>query len=451
MSRSSVVACCGLACSWLVSAWGVTAHAQASGAGRDPAVQGWFDASQERWIGLYRGLHAKPELSRQERETAALVARELQSAGYQVTTGVGGFGVVGLLQNGVGKTLLLRGDMDALPVLEQTELPFRSRVQALDASGQSVSVMHACGHDIHITNLLASAAYLAEHRSEWSGTLVVIAQPAEEIGEGASAMIAAGLFKRFPRPDYAIALHVDADLPAGKVAANPAWAAANVDSVDLTILGRGGHGARPQDASDPIVTAAHFVTALQTLVSRRNDPQQPAVITVGSIHGGTKHNVIPDSVHLQLTVRSYSDAVRAQLLADIEQLARDLCKAFECPKPPKLEVKEKHTPAVYNDPNLTATASKLFQQVLGEHALGQLPPTMGGEDFGVYGKTLSVPSLLYRLGATPAAVHRASHRPGAAPVPGLHSSRFAPDAPLTLRTGVRSMVGLVLALLPASR
>jgi amidohydrolase len=412
----------------------------------DATVQRWLASSLDGWLAVYRRLHAHPELSQQERETSTLVAAELTRAGYAVTTGVGGFGVVGVLRNGPGATLLLRGDMDALPVLEQTDLPYRSQVSSRNSAGESVPVMHACGHDLHVTNLLASAAFLAQQRGLWSGTLLIVAQPAEELGEGASAMIADGLFKRFPRPDFALALHLDPELPAGKVAAISGWAAANVDSLDLTIHGRGGHGARPQDTSDPIVTAAHFITALQTLVSRRNDPQQPAVITVGSIHGGAKHNVIPDAVALQLTVRSYSDGVRSSLLADIAQLARDLCKAFECPKPPQLVVKEQHTPAVYNDPELATGALRVFRDVLGPPAIATLPPTMGGEDFGLYGKTLRIPSLLFRLGATPQTTFAASSRPGAPPPPGLHSSRFAPDAALSLRTGVRSTVALALDL-----
>jgi len=415
----------------------------------DALLQGWLGGSLESWLGIYRKLHANPELSLQEQQTAALVAGELQRAGYQVTTGVGGFGVVGVLRNGSGPTLLLRGDMDALPVEEQTGLAYASRVRAKNDSGELVPVLHACGHDLHVTNLLASAAFMAAQRTLWSGTLLIVAQPAEELGEGASRMIAAGLFDRFPRPNYALALHVDPEALAGQVAATPGWVAANADSVDITLFGRGGHGARPQAAVDPIVVAAHFITALQTLVSRRNDPQQPAVVTVGSIHGGTKHNVIPDSVALQLTVRSYSDAVREQLLSGIRQLARDQCAAFGCPKPPEVRVKENYTPAVYNDPALARQAAAVFASALGPQAVVEIRPTMGGEDFGRFGRKLGVPSLLFRIGTASEAARRASKKPGAPPPPGLHSARFAPEAKPALQTGVRAMVNLALALLPA--
>ncbi len=414
----------------------------------DAVVQRWFAGSQPRWLRIYRELHAQPELSLQERRTSALVARELERAGYRVQSAIGGFGVAAVLRNGSGPTLLVRADMDALPVAEQTGLSYASRVQVKNERGETVPVMHACGHDLHVTNLLASATFLAEQRALWSGTLVLIAQPAEELGEGASRMIAAGLFDRVPRPDYAIALHVEPGLPAGKVAAAAGWAAANVDSVDVTLFGRGGHGAKPHETVDPIVAAAHFVTALQTLVSRRNDPQQPAVVTVGSIHGGAKHNVIPDSVHMQLTVRSYDPVVRELLLSGIADLARDVCAAFRCPKPPEVRTKQNYTPAVYNDPALTAAAQRAFAALLGAQALAEVAPTMGGEDFGRYGKTLGIPSLLFRLGATAPAKFAASRQPGGAPLPTLHSSAFAPDAAVALPVGVRATVGLALGLLP---
>lgn len=415
----------------------------------DAAVRRWVDASLADWLELYRHIHQHPELSLQERATAARVARALERAGYRVHTGIGGHGVAAVLHNGSGPTLLVRGDMDALPIAEQTGLPYASRAHAKDPKGAGrVPVMHACGHDVHVTNLLATAAFLAKHRALWSGTLVVVAQPAEELGEGASSMLSDRLFERVPRPDYALALHVDPGLPAGQIGVVSGWAMANADSVDVTLHGRGGHGSRPHETVDPIVAAAHYVTALQTLVSRRNDPQDPAVVTVGSIHAGTKHNVIPDAVQLQLTVRSYSGATRERLLAGVEQLARDVCVAFGCSKPPDVRIKQNYTPAVYNDPKLAAAALRVFAAVLGDAAIGSLQPSMGAEDFGRYGKTLGVPSLLFRLGATPVPVYEASRKPGAAPPPGLHSSAFAPDAQLALRTGVRASVSLALALLP---
>jgi amidohydrolase len=423
-----------------------SASAQA-GATNDARVQQWLGTALPRYLQLYRELHQSPELSLQESKTAARAARELRAAGYTVTTGVGGHGVVGVLANGPGPTLLIRADMDGLPVAEETGLAYASKVQAKDASGERVPVMHACGHDLHLTSLLASATFLASERKRWTGTLLIVAQPAEEIGEGSLRMIAAGLFERFPRPSHALALHVEPAMPAGQVGLTSGFAMANTDSVDVTLYGRGGHGSRPENAVDPIVIAAQYVTALQTLVSRRKDPREPAVVTVGSIHGGTKHNVIPDSVALQLTVRSYSDAVRALLLSGIAQLARDLCTAFGCPQPPDVKVKETYTPAVYNDPALTASAQRVLTDALGAQAVAQVPQVMGGEDFGRYGKQLRIPSLLFRVGATPAALYRASQQPGAPPLPSLHSSRFAPDPEPTLRTGVRSTLALALALL----
>jgi hippurate hydrolase len=367
-----------------------------------------------------------------------------------VTTGVGGFGVIGVLQNGPGRTLLLRGDMDALPVAEQTGLAYASHEQAIDENKQKVPVMHACGHDLHVTNLLATATFLARQRSDWSGTLVIVAQPAEEIGEGARRMIAAGMFDRFPHPDYALALHVDPEVPSGHVAIASGWAAANADAVDVTLHGRGGHGSRPQDTVDPIVMSAQFITALQTLISRRNDPQQPAVVTVGAIHGGTKRNVIPDSVQMLLTVRTYDDGVRARLLSEIAQLARDLSTTFGAPKPPDIYIKEAYTPAVYNDPQLAAYATRELSEVLGKDSVTTARPPMTAEDFGRFGRELKIPSLLMRLGATPKAQYEASLRPNAPPLPSLHSSQFAPDAALALRTGVRTLVALALGILPRS-
>jgi amidohydrolase len=308
-------------------------------------------------------------------------------------------------------------------------------------------VMHACGHDVHMTSLLGTAGVLAANRDAWSGKLMIVAQPAEELGEGARRMMQDGLFRRFGRPDYTLALHVEPSVESGKVAVVPGWAAANVDAVDITVHGRGGHGARPHVASDPIVASAELVMALQTLVSRRVDPQDPAVVTVGSIHGGTKYNVIPDSVHLQLTVRSYSDAVRSTLLDGIAQIARDVCSVHRCERPPDVKVKQDYTPAVYNDPELARAAVAVFEQALGQDAVVEIPPTMGGEDFGRFARELKVPGLLFRLGATPRAALVRSRAKGASPVPTLHSSRFAPDAKRAIPTGVRATASLALALL----
>ncbi len=282
----------------------------------------WAHDHNEELVQLYRHFHQHPELSFQEKETAARLAQELKSAGYDVTTGVGGTGVVGLLKNGPGPTLMLRTDLDALPVTESTNLAYSSKVKVKQPSGTETGVMHACGHDIHITNLIGVARYLAANRDRWSGTLMLIGQPAEEVGNGAKKMLDDGLFEKFPKPDYAVALHVDGSLATGKVGYRAGFAQANVDSVDITLHGRGGHGAAPHTTVDPVVMAAKLILDLQTLVSRETNPIEPAVVTVGSIHAGTKHNIIPEDCKLQLTVRSYSDKVREHLLDGIRRKAK---------------------------------------------------------------------------------------------------------------------------------
>jgi len=413
----------------------------------DEAARAWIDRELDGVVALYRELHQKPELSLEEHETATRVRQELAQAGYEVTPGVGGTGVVGVLRNGDGPVLLIRGDMDALPVTEATGLAYASHVQTKRADGSLVGVMHACGHDVHTSNLVGTARLLAALRDHWRGTVVIVAQPAEELGRGALAMIDDGLFERFPRPEYAIALHVDGDMAAGTLGIQSGWSAANVDSVDITIHGRGGHGARPHQAIDPIVAGAHFVTALQTLVSRRVRAIDPAVVTVGSFRGGSKHNVIPDDVKLQLTVRSYSDDVRAQLLDGIRQLAEDTCRTFQCPRPPTVTLKDEYTPAVYNDPELAEAATRIFATLIGKENVVAKEPGMGGEDFGRYSRELGVPGLIYRLGSVDPARVAAAAEPGGEPLPSLHSARYAPLPESTLRVGMRSLTNLALSLL----
>ncbi|MCP4247052.1 MAG: amidohydrolase, partial [bacterium] len=364
----------------------------------DQAVVTWLGEHLPANVKLYKQLHANPELSHQEQKTAALVAGRLKDAGYQVTTQVGGTGVVGVMANGDGPTVLIRGDMDALPIVEDTGLPYASQVRVKRDDGTSVGVMHACGHDVHVVNLTATAEVMAELRDRWRGTVVIVAQPAEELGQGAKAMMADGLFERFPRPDVCIALHVTHNLPAGQVGLAPGWAFANVDSVDVTVFGRGGHGARPHEAVDPVLAAAYLVTNLQTLVSRRLDPVDSGVVTVGSIHGGSKHNIIPDEVRLQLTVRSYGDRSRALLLDGIRQIAVDTCRTHGCPRPPEVAVRDEFTPASYNDPDLTAAATALFERMFGTDNVVQQRPEMGGEDFGSFARHLKVPGLQFRIG-----------------------------------------------------
>jgi len=414
---------------------------------RDRAVNRWLDHHLDELVATYESFHAHPELSLEEEQTAARVAEQLAHAGFRVTTGVGGHGVVGVLENGKGPTLLVRGDMDGLPVTEETGLPYASRIEVRQDDGTLTGVMHACGHDVHVTNLIGTARLLADLRNLWSGTLVAIAQPAEELGRGALAMMEDGLFERFPRPDFTLALHVESSLAAGQVGYTSGWSHANVDAVDIHLYGRGGHGARPHTTVDPIATAAYLVTQLQTIVSRRIDPLDPAVVSVGSIHGGQKHNVIPDEVHLQLTVRSYSDSVRKLLLDSIRQITLDTCKTFQCPRTPDVSVREQYTPAVYADPELAGTAVKVFERILGSQNVIERRPSMGGEDFGRYARELQVPGLMYRLGSVdPKRLHE-SQQAGGAPLPSLHSSRYAPLPHPTLRTGVLTLSQLSLELL----
>jgi len=399
--------------------------------GDDAAVVAWLDRGMPALLARYQAVHRRPELSDEERETAAAVASALGAAGYAVTAGVGGTGVVAVLANGAGPTVLIRGDMDALPVGEATGLPYAS---------ERPGVMHACGHDVHVAALVGVGEALAALRARWQGTLVLVAQPAEEMGEGAHAMIVDGLLTRFPTPDVALALHVAADQPAGTLGWVPGWWAANVDTVTVVVHGRGGHGARPQDAIDPVVVSAQLVLALQTLVSRTLDPLEDAVVTVGSIHGGTKSNVIPDDVTMDLTVRSFGPDVRRQLLDGIRRLADGTCAAFGCPRPPTVTLHDGHTPAAWNDPALTQGAAAVFRGVFGADAVRERRAEMIGEDFGVIPATAKVPGVLFRVGAAP---------PGG--TGGLHSATFAPDATPTLRTAVRAMADLALAVLAPPR
>jgi hippurate hydrolase len=372
------------------------------------------------------------------------MAERLRALGFDVTSGVGKTGVVGILRNGKGPTVMLRTDLDALPVEEQTGLPYASKVTTRDESGDHVHVMHACGHDIHMTSWIGAATLLSRARDRWRGTLMMVGQPAEERGGGASKMLADGLFTRFPKPDFAFAIHDSAQTPAGTVQPISGYALANVDSVDITIYGRGGHGAYPHTTIDPIVIAARTVLALQTIVGRENNPLDPAVVTVGSIHGGTKHNIIPDQVKLQLTVRSYKDDVRKHLLASIERIAKAEAAAAGAPRPPDVAVSD-GTPATYNDPVVTKRVADALVRGLGADRVSQAEPVMGGEDFSEYGRA-GVPSTLVWVGAVEPKKYEASKVGGSA-LPSLHSSNFAPDREPTIRTGVKTVTLAALELL----
>lgn len=408
------------------------------------AVRLEVDAILGPLVEVYRDLHASPELSFQEEKTAATLAERMRGLGFAVTTGIGKTGVVAVLANDTGPTVLLRTDMDALPVEEKTGLPYASTVTAPGPGGAPVGVMHACGHDVHMSAWLGTATVLARLRDRWHGTLVMIAQPAEEIGQGARTMLADGLLERFPRPDFALAFHDTSDLAAGTVGVRPGPIFASSDSLDVRFVGRGGHGAMPHTTVDPIVMSARFVLALQTLVSRENDPLDPVVVTVGSMHGGTRHNIIPDDVRLQLTVRSTRQAVRDRLLAGIERVARAEAAAAAAPQPPEIAVSA-GLPPVVNDPALAARIGAALRHGMGEAAVVEARPMMVSEDFALVGQA-GVPALLMLLGAANPAELEAARREGRS-LPALHSPLFAPDVEPTLRTGVTAMSLAALELL----
>lgn len=404
-----------------------------------------IDADYPRLEALYHNLHAHPELSLQEEQTAARLARELREAGFEVTERVGSHGVVAVLQTGSGRTVLVRTDMDALPVVEQTGLAYASTVKARDREGKEVGVMHACGHDVHMTCLVGIARLLGGMRDRWRGTLVLIGQPAEEVGQGARAMLADGLFRRFPRPDYALALHTF-PLPYDSGGYHEGPMMAGVDSVDIVVRGRGGHGAAPHQAVDPIVLAARIILDLQTLVSREVNPIEHAVVTVGSIHGGTKRNIIPDEVTLQLTVRSYKPEVRQQLLDGIERIARAASEGARAPAPTVRLLPEETSPPVVNDAPLTRRLMGRFRELLGSQHVIEIPPFMTGEDFAYFGRE-GIPSLFYALGIYPPEQMAEAARPGGKPVPFNHSPLYAPVPEPSIKTGTLTMSAAVLELL----
>lgn len=417
-----------------------------AGAGAEPAK--WIEKELPSLVELYQEQHRNPELSLHEKETAARLAGHLETAGFSVTRNVGGHGVVGLLRNGDGPTVMIRTDLDALPVEERTGLPYASKVVTRNDEGVEVPVMHACGHDIHITNQIGVARYMAAHRDRWAGTLMCVGQPAEERGAGASNMLKDGLFDRFPRPDFAIALHVSPELPTGFVGYLSGYAMANVDSFDITMRGRGGHGSAPHLTIDPIAQAAALVVDLQQIVSRETSPLDPVVITVGSIHGGTKHNIIPDSCHLQLTVRTYGDENRQRIRDAIVRKAKSIAQGHRAPEP-EIRIGE-GTPALFNDERLVGRVVPVFRQVLGEEKVVPVSRSMAAEDFGMYGRA-GVPIFMYWLGAIdPKRMEQFANR-GVTP-PSLHSSQFYPDADATLRTGFVTMSAALLELMkPADR
>jgi hippurate hydrolase len=388
---------------------------------------------------LYKHFHRHPELSLQEELTAARLAKELRAAGFAVTEKVGGYGVVGVLANGKGPTVMIRADMDGLPVVENTGLPYASKARARDAEGQDVGVMHACGHDVNMTCLIGVARRLAALKGRWAGTLVLVGQPAEEIGQGARLMLDAGLFKRFPRPDHGLALHCDGRYPAGTVTYREGQMQAHVDSVEVVMKGKGGHGAAPHLTIDPVVLAARVVLDLQTLVSRERNPLDPAVVTVGSIHGGTRPNIIPNEVRLQITVRTTNDATRKEVLDGIARVAKSAAAGARAPDPVIKHDAAAFTPALVNDPALTRRMVKRFKEVLGPEKVIERPPSMGGEDFSQFVRA-GVPGFYYFVGTVPA-------KPAGRPPGATHSDAYYPDPEPTLTTGVYTMTLAVLDLM----
>lgn len=399
-------------------------------------------------VTLYKDLHAHPELGFQEVRSAGILAAEARATGFSVTEKVGRTGVVAVLKNGAGPTVLIRADMDGLPVKEATGLPYASIIKGHYDGAEDTPVMHACGHDIHMAVWVGTARWLAANKGAWRGTVVMVAQPAEEISGGARAMIDDGLFTRFPKPDVAIALHDDSRIPAGTVSVPAYRALSTASMMDMTVKGIGGHGAYPSTTKDPVVLASRIVTALQTLVSRENDPFQPAVVTVGSIHGGTKHNIIPDEVQLQLTIRSYDAAQQQRLLDGIQRVAKG--EAIAAGIPDALMPSFKLGPGAPPTLNDTPTAAKLkaaFEAKLGKARVVELDPSMASEDFNLFGTEARIPSVIWWLGGVPQTKWDAAQKGGPA-IPSLHNAGWAPDPASTIETGVETMAAAVTALMP---
>ena len=399
---------------------------------------------------IYIDLHEHPELSFMETRTAGILAAELRALGFEVTEKVGNTGIVAVLHNGPGKTLLIRGDMDALPIKEETGLPYANTSTVKDMSGRTQPAMHACAHDTHVTDLIGTARVLVALKDQWSGTLVIMGQPAEEIVAGARAMLLDGLFTRFPKPDYAIALHTSANLPAGVIGHGTGPFLASVSSVDIDVRGVGGHGAQPQTTKDPIVLAAQIVLALQTIVSREVTPGTTAVVTIGTIHGGTKRNIISDDVRLELTLRTYDDKVTEHLIASIRRICDGLGQAAGMPpeKMPVVTLTPESSPVTINDDMLDRRLGTTFRAWFGTDRVVVSPPITGAEDFSQLGRTMDhIPICMYWVGGTDPAKIAESARTGV-PVPNNHSPYFAPVPEPTLKACVISMTAAALELLP---
>ncbi|MGZ5020228.1 MAG: M20 metallopeptidase family protein, partial [Chthoniobacterales bacterium] len=396
------------------------------------------DAELPSLITIYKDLHTHPELSGHEERSAGIVAKELKAVGCDVTEKVGKyekpnlqcFGVIGVMKNGDGPVVAVRTDLDALPVKEDTGLPYASTVTTKNDTGLDVSVMHACGHDIHMSTFIGVARALGKLKDKWHGTIIFIGQPSEEALGGARALLKDGLYTRWPKPNYVLGFHDNAQLEINHIGVTEGYTYANVDSVDVTVHGVGGHGAYPHTTKDPIVLSAEMINAWQTIASRENNPLDPIVITVGSIHGGTKHNIIPDEVKMQLTVRTYKSEVRERVLAAIDQIAKGCATAAGLPNDKMPEVlvrKDEFTPATYNNPELTKRLVGVWKNSLGDANVEMVDPTMGGEDFSEFSlPDHSIPAVDVHIGAVTSEKIAESKKPGAAPLPSLHSSKFAP-------------------------
>ena len=394
---------------------------------------------------LYVDLHQHPELAFQETRTAATLAARLKALGFEVTTGVGRTGIVAVMRNGPGRTVMLRTELDALPIEEKTGLPFASRVVVKDATGQSTPVMHACGHDLHMAAWAGTARLMAEHRNQWGGTLVMVGQPAEEGSAGASAMLEDGLFTRFPRPEFALALHDDDTMTAGTIGYHPGLFRAMSDRVTITVYGRGGHAAMPHNTVDPVVLASRIVLTLQTVVSRENNPIDPVVVTVGSIHGGTQGNIVPDEVRLELSVRTLTPEVRTRTLAAIRRIAKGEADAAGAPRAPLVAAPAVARPPVVNDPPLTLRLAGALKKALGDSSVVEMPAKMTSEDFAEYG-VAGVPSVLLHIGAVDPLKLAEAGRSGV-PVPAPHSPAWAPEREPTLKGAIRAETTALLELL----
>jgi amidohydrolase len=420
--------------------------------------QSLADAELPSLLGIYKDIHTHPELSAHEERTAALVAKELRAAGCQVSEHVGkyenpklkGYGVVGVMKNGNGPTVLVRTDMDALPVEEDTGLPYASKVVAKNDEGKDVHVMHACGHDAHIAIFIGTARALTKLKDQWHGTIVFTAQPAEELGTGARALLKDGLYEKFGKPNFALGFHDKADLETGRIGVTEGYTTANVDTVDVTVRGVGGHGAYPHKTKDPIVLAAEMINDWQTIASRENNPLDPIVVTVGSIHGGTKSNIIPDEVKMQLTVRTYKPETRERVLTAIDRIAKGCATAAGVPpeRAPIVTVsKDQFCPATYNNPELTKRLVTVWKSSLGNENVKIVDAVMGGEDFSEYSLSdHSIPAVNFHIGSVePAKI--AEFKQAGKELPTLHSSKFAPVPEPTIRVGIIGMTSAVLELM----